>query len=160
MGSGAALLTAPCTVPDWGFAASELRLAAPESLISDLVACWGSRSRRGRVCAPPRPAREHVLTSGSGSAPLEARSPVSPPGGCAHPAVLGSSERPFPIRHPVSALQVCWREHQWVKGGAGRPLAAVSRVLISPLGVLETEIQGCFNLCFLEEVNLPRVGEA
>lgn len=47
------------------------RLVAAESLISDLVACWGSRSRWGRVCAPPRPARAHVLTSGSGSAPLE-----------------------------------------------------------------------------------------
>lgn len=72
-----------------------------------------------RSTAPGARARARVLTSGSGSAPLEALSPVSPLGGRAHPAVLGSSERPFPIRHPVSALQVCWREQgpSWLMVG-------------------------------------------
>lgn len=90
------------------------------------------------MCAPPRPARAHVLTSGSGSAPLEARSPVSPPGDCAHPAVLGSLERPFPIRHPVSVLQVCWREQ-------------------GPSGLMVgREIFGCS----FEGVNIPLGGES
>lgn len=87
---------------------------------------------------------------------------MSPPGGCAHPAVLGSSERPFPNPSPGERFAGVLEgaRPQWNNGGEGRPLAAVSRVLISPLGILGTEIQGCFNPSFLEEVNLPRVGEA
>ncbi|KAM7323420.1 hypothetical protein ACRRTK_017526 [Alexandromys fortis] len=51
------------------------------------------RRARGRRA---RDARQHR----EAQAKREARSPVSPPGGCAHPAVLGSLERPFSIRHP------------------------------------------------------------
>lgn len=131
-------LSPPSLPPGLGFAVRSWTVTAAESLmISDLVACWGSRSRRGRVCASPRTARAHVRTSGSGSAPLrEARTLASLPGGRAHPAAPGSSERSFPIRHSVSVLQVCAAEGkvQWVNGGARKDVAAGSGVLISLLG--------------------------
>lgn len=137
-GGGAALLTVPPHHPQWawGFADRSWTVTAAESLISDLVACWGIAVPAGaslRFTVHGARARSHLrIRIGSPRGPeprIPAWWPCSPCGS----GLLGEI-LPHPTLGELFAGVLQGAKVQGVNGGERKDLAAGSGVLISLLG--------------------------